>query len=127
MTLLDDAFMIQEMDYPIVEENRVALYNDYYYEICGFIRKCNAYRLTPEEIEYWLDTGLCKKSCDYVCGVKNADERKRLFKRAMATQLIYDAGSGRNSMIRGTEPAEDLCRSAKNILEIIGLLQHFGW
>ena len=127
MTILDDEFMLKEMDYPMTKvENRTALYTDYYYEICGFIRKINAYRLTPDEIERWLDKGDCAKSCKYVCGVKDKDERVRLFKRAMATQLIYDAGNGRNSMIRGTDANYDLCRSAKNTLEIIGLLQHFG-
>ena len=127
MTILDDNFMTTEMDYPITKvENRTALYKQYYFQTCAFIRKINAYRLTPDEIEQWLETGKCGKSYDYVCGVKNAEQRKYIFKRAMALQLIYDAGSGANAMIRGTKAEEDLCRASQNELDLIGLMQHFG-
>lgn len=127
MTLLTDEYMLQELDYPVIRENKEAIYKTYYAFICQQIKKCSAYKLSPSEIEEWLEKGRVCKMGNRVCGVNSKEERIWWFRRAMGLQLIYDAGNGKNSMIKGTDSKDDLCRDAKGALEEIGLIVQFGW
>lgn len=125
MTILTDDFMEQELDFLPSAENRTIFYKDYYYKICQYISKVNAYSLSPSQIEQWLEAGTC-------VGVPirtNVDKENRiyLFKRAMGLQVIYDYNNGRNSMAKGTNSVDDICRETKDALEMIGLLQKYGW
>ena len=127
MTLLTDEFLHEELDFVPMVENTNILYKDYYAKICSYINHVNAFQLTMSEIEEWLENGKTKKSCYFRSGVADKSERKYWFKRAMGLQLIYDIKNGRNTMINGKEGKDDISREAKTALEIIGLLQPYGW
>lgn len=125
MTILTDEFMQNELDFIPSVENKAVFYKDYYYKICQYISRVNAYSLSPTQIEQWVETGTC-------AGVPirtnvNKEDRVYLFKRAMGLQVIYDYNNGRNSMAKGTNSADDICRETKDALEMIGLLQKYGW
>lgn len=127
MTLLNDDFMLEELDFVPMAENTNILYKDYYAKICAYIMHTNAFQLTPNEVEEWLESGKMKKSCYFRSGIADKNERKFWFKRAMGLQLIYDTKNGRNSIINGNDSKYDICRETKTALEIIGLVQPYGW
>lgn len=125
MTILTDEFMQEELDFIPMVENKQILFKDYYYKICQYINKVSAYSLTPNQIEQWLSTGTAQ-------GVKvrtnvDAETRKYMFMRAMGLQLIYDFNNGRNTMVKTTNGADDICRETHEALKTIGLLQVYGW
>jgi len=126
MILLNDEFMKQELDFAPLTENNSAVYKDYYYKVCSYIGSNNPYKLLPSDIEKIIQTGSCVKTGCCVCKNMPNDEREYLFKRAMGLQLIYDMGIGRNTMAKGSNTDEDICRETKDILNSLGLLKQYG-
>ena len=125
MIVLDDNFMKEELDYFPITENNDALYKDYYYKICTYVGNNNVYKPLPSEVEEVVNKGRCKRICCN-CILISKDERINLFKRAMGLQLLYDVSIGRNTMARGTNKEEDICRETKAILNTLGLLKEYG-
>lgn len=125
MTILDSGFMKNELDFvPMVETQ--LLYKDYYMKICQYVYRNSVYRPTPSEIEEFLQNGFCGRFFKVKSHIETAEERKYLFKRAMGLQLIYDTNNGRQSMIKGTNSADDVCRETYEALDVIGLIQPYG-
>lgn len=126
MILLDDKFMKEELDYAPMVENPEILYKDYYFKICAYISKVNVYSPMPSDIDNYIHNGVSKRLNSCRCNVE-LSEREYLFKRAMGLQLIYDTNIGRNTMAKGTNKEEDICRETIDLLETLGLLQTYGW
>ena len=127
MTELTTDFMQSELDYLPITDSKEVLYKDYYNKMCNYIFRVNAFRLAPNEIEFWLDNGYCEKAPYYKCILENQDSRKDYFRRAMGLQLIYDAENGRNAMIKGTDGKDDVCRETQEYLSALGLIQPIRW
>ena len=127
MTNLSSEFMQEELDFLPMTENSSIMFKDYYYKICQFVKKNNAFNPSCDDIEEWLEDGFFSKAPYFKCSEKNVDQRKYWFKRAMGLQLIYDNSNGRNSIIKGTDGNFDICRECVECLEMIGLIQPIRW
>lgn len=129
MILLDDDFLMNELDYQTEAKNTTAYYNEMWYVITSYVCRpyVNRFGLSYDEVEEFVTTGTIARRKDYVSKIKDAEQRITAFKRAMGLQLIYDEANGRNIMQRGTQEAEDICRESYLALQSIGLIQPIGW
>lgn len=127
MTKLTREFMQSELDYLPIAEHEDILYNDYYNKICNYVFMNNAFRLTPNAIEFWIENGYCENAPYYKCIIDTKEGRENYFKRAMGLQLIYDAENGRNTMVKGTDGNDDINREAQEYLNALGLIQKIRW
>lgn len=126
-TLLSKEFMHDELNYDCRDENINIAFKDMYYKMCNYVSANNVYKPTTADIENWLNTGKFNNHTRIRSGISSECERKYLFKRAMGLQLIYDLANGRNTLITGTDKSSDITREAKDSLDMLGLIQLYGW
>lgn len=127
MIALTQDFLRNEMDYTPTATNQEILFKDYYYKICSYVFKHNAFRLTPSMIDEFIEKGNCAAFPRYTSNLKTKEEREYLFMLAQGYQLIYDNNNGRNTMIKDGNSANDICRECVDNLGVIGLIQPIRW
>ena len=129
MILLDNDFLNNELDYITLEVNTSAYFKEEWYFIASYIcrPKTNRIGLSYDEIDEFIKTGTIQRKPEYISPIKDAEQREKLFKRAMGLQLIYDENNGKNIMQRGSSEDEDVCRETYLALKSIGLIQPIGW
>lgn len=124
MILLTQDFMLNDLDYQVKTLNSCVLFKEYWYKICGYIKKVSAYNFTPKDVEDLINIGSVSRF-GYSCDINDRNDREYYFKRAMGLQLIYDNGNGRNSMINGNDGQYDVCRDTIEALNMLGLIPKY--
>lgn len=127
-TLLIHDFLVNEFGYitGLSAKEEEIKFKDYYIIVCGLIKNNCYLEPSPSSIEGYLTDGEYEYDEDNIitCPIEDVDDRKEIFKRAMAKQLIYDFENGRGAMQADFEAQKrTICPDTIECLNLLGLWQ----